>query len=302
MNGPNLPAWLDIVNHRCGRCGGRDIDPADFRRHLICPRQVAGVPPIAAPAHPPVQAAAPQRNREPDDEPAGILTEGQRVILQGAAAEIADMVDGDHDPLVGMERAARALKGLPALLTHEAVEEAAVADPAPFLARLMFGCRELADLRGVRVIVDWDLRERWKNDSPLLGSASVLSPRERDTWRGGGQVPWFRVRLSLPFWLLADDEARERLVHAQLMSCRVDDSGRELRPVTHAPTEEHAQTAERYGLTLEQTSLFLAWLRHPATPSRLRAWGLANQVVDVRTQPEPAWDDHPALFDDREVL
>lgn len=81
-------------------------------------------------------------------------------------------------------------------------------------------------------------------DQPLLGQIKRLTEQEREAWPSK-PAPYVRIRLSLPFWLLATDDERERGLHEVLSGAVIRDG----KAVKKNPDIiAHASTLGRYGL------------------------------------------------------
>lgn len=113
-------------------------------------------------------------------------------------------------------------------------------------------CEEFRPIRGRVVIYNWDaVLPRKRRLVP--GTASIVTAHQRDTWRGAGAVPWFKVDLSLFYWLACPDaDAQDRALHHLLMAFGVTDAD----PDSEEPQEpclmpfdvaEYLATVKRFG-------------------------------------------------------
>lgn len=94
----------------------------------------------------------------------------------------------------------------------------------------------------------------------LAGSPRVVPAKDRLTWRGEGDAPDFHLELSLPWWLLASEEQRERGLHDILCYLGWSDGG----PALRKPVVAHPATLARYGVGSEgEASLVFHAQRHP---------------------------------------
>lgn len=119
-----------------------------------------------------------------------------------AAAEIAGAEFAGH--------------GLPAWLRHSDLAAGFEDLAGQHLARLR-GWREFTTLATSVIEIRWSRKPIVKKD-PLLtetrcGRAKVVPTADRLAWSGEGDAPEFRLELSLPWFLLAEDDEIERGLH-----------------------------------------------------------------------------------------
>lgn len=102
------------------------------------------------------------------------------------------------------------------------------------------------------------------------GATKLVPKDERETWTGEGEPPWFRVSVSLPWWLLATYEERQRGLHDLLMACAVDSTGPRLRK---PDIVAHAATLGRFGVgDVREARAVLHAAMHPDLDEQLRAY------------------------------
>ena len=143
---------------------------------------------------------------------------------------------------------------LPIHWTAQEVREAALCigqnvDARPYLGTL-FAMPECKHYDDFPVEIVWSRKPKFVTDALttdiVLGRGALVTERERDCWLGEDPVPWVRIILHLPCWLVATDYERERALHAILMGWALSAGGDSLvrrRPDIVA----HAATLGRYG-------------------------------------------------------
>jgi hypothetical protein len=106
----------------------------------------------------------------------------------------------------------------------------------------------------------------------LAGRPRVTPAKDRLCWpEGQDEAPDFQLELSLPWWLLADHDQRERGLHDILCYLGWADGG----PVLRKPDiVAHAATLGRFGVSSarEASAVFHA-ARHPSHELALREYG-----------------------------
>lgn len=144
----------------------------------------------------------------------------------------------------------------------------------PLLERLI-GWPEFHELEGWRIELRWTrgsiVRKDFVSTEVVAARPKVISPADREAWLGGEDAPQFRLELSLPWWLLADEDQRERGLHVALAYLGVADH----QPVLRQPDiSGHAATFGRYGVSgpREVSAVFHAQ-RHPSHEIVLRELG-----------------------------
>jgi hypothetical protein len=147
----------------------------------------------------------------------------------------------------------------------------------PLVQEIVTGYPERAHLRGAVVEINWKTTS-WKSRGSLIFGKAGPTPKEyRECWTGKGAAPLFRVKLSLPYWMVADEQERRRLVHHELGHCTWKDGDRGNGPAgKHHDMEEFADTVARFGLMEDnegQGHVAIAILQHPETEIRIRPWG-----------------------------
>jgi len=267
--------------------------------HTRCARLpvVERTPPLVPPLPTSTASTAPSNRPATDDRLAGVLAElgldpdhgdpvaairGLRPALRepvahlpdadadrlvdawGRAAELAEKVSNETNRV---EMLAKDLSRMEhGCFTHEALREVLPGlhpDPADIIDEMRGGYEEFGKLVGYRILVDWHAGLTRKNRDLVFGRASVVSPKARGAWRGGGVRPWWRVELSLPYWLAAaSDAARWRLVHHELMHLAVlvtdDDEGALDKPgLRNHDVEEFVATVRRFGPSGEAQELLI---------------------------------------------
>lgn len=102
----------------------------------------------------------------------------------------------------------------------------------------------------------------------IHASIQGIPQEQRDVWPSQ-PAPAYRLRINLPYWLLADDIERERLIHHEL--CHASRIGGKIRTLPH-DIEENLDTARKYGARdLRHARLMEAALSHPRTQAMLAA-------------------------------
>jgi len=106
----------------------------------------------------------------------------------------------------------------------------------------------------------------------LAGRVKAVSIPDRLLWTGQGPAPAFRLELSLPWWLLADDDEQERGLHHLLAYCGMETGD---RPVLRkADIVAHASTLARFGVGGVRQAMAVAHAQaHPTHERLLREYG-----------------------------
>lgn len=145
---------------------------------------------------------------------------------------------------------------------------------------------ERAHLRGAVVEVRWRTG-KWKSQGAhVFGKCKPTPKAYRECWTGEGPAPAFRLQLSLPYWILASDRARARLIHHELGHAGWKDDGDPTGRTHHI--EEFADTIARFGLLEEsagQALVALAIAGHPETDIRTRPYQHRQQELF-----SPVWE------------
>lgn len=149
---------------------------------------------------------------------------------------------------------------------RDADVSAAVEDLAgPVLAKLL-SWPEFRCLEGVILELRWSTKPMVRKDvivgMPQAGRPKVVPKADRLTWTGVGKAPSFRLELSLPFWLLATVEEKERGLHDVLSYLGF---GENHTPKLRKPDiVAHAATLGRFGVAgLREASAVFHAQRHP---------------------------------------
>jgi hypothetical protein len=202
----------------------------------------------------------------------------------GAGLKEASTIEQKHGATgAGIYRMAEIFKdhGMPPWLSNLDLIEADIARELPAAAAmiryLVEHCEERAHLRPFRVEIQWWTGNKATKGKVTLGKAGPVPIRERLTWAGSGPAPWFRVQLSLPYWLLASDELRFRLLHHELGHCQieVDDAGNAKPTGRGHDVEEFSDTMARFGLfTKDQAELIAAAMGRKDTEAVGRQFGV----------------------------
>ncbi len=105
---------------------------------------------------------------------------------------------------------------------------------------------ERKHLRKAVIEIRWRLSTWSSQGSAVLGRAKPVPRADREAWTGGGPAPDFRVTLSLPYWIVATDEERRRLLHHELGHLQWKEDG---SPGSRGhDIEEFADTIRAFGL------------------------------------------------------
>ena len=155
---------------------------------------------------------------------------------------------------------------------------------------LLYHLPALRDLQEFATFATIDIEVRWSAkamirsglmiDETRPGRVKVVPTADRDTWEGGAQhAPGWRMELSLPWFLLAEEHERRRGLHSLLAYCGLKAG----KPAIRKPDiEAHATTLGRFGPSglLEAQAIAHA-VAHPSTPAELRRFrfDLAGQGV-----------------------
>lgn len=172
---------------------------------------------------------------------------------------------------------------------------------------------EFAMLARHRFLIDFAKRGIYRKDGPLLWEvigveARPLPVRERETWRGDGDVPSFRLLVSIPAWMLATEYERRRAVHNALMTVGVRGAKQEKdgsytggTPIRRQPDiVAHSHTLIRYGIHgRREVGAISAAMAHPSTAERIRRYR-CDDVGQLAMYVEPGADEHDASLPDPE--
>lgn len=172
----------------------------------------------------------------------------------------------------------------------------------PILEDLL-GLDEFADDRELPLNPDlfeirWR-RTKWMSQSRIVkGSCRPIPKAERELWEGDGDLPLWRITLSLPYWLLMDEYERRELIHHELghAQAKVLESEQEGAPVEIVPNgeghdyETFYPTKARYGAgsPFEARLLFEA-VTHPRTKAYLAQQRLNIETGEGRLYPVEPW-------------
>jgi hypothetical protein len=154
----------------------------------------------------------------------------------------------------------------PRLVPEGAIEEyrEVRADLRQRLIRLLVDCPELENAKGRRYRFTWRVTKWQSKGMPVWGSSKPIPQPQREKF---DIAESWEVILSLPVWLLLDDDGKNRLLHHELMHAATASRG-------HA-VEEWPETVARFGLGQKtQALLALAGVAHRSTFERIETWGL----------------------------
>jgi hypothetical protein len=250
---------------------------------------------------PPELVAPVASNRDVDDEDAdrssigeprgrcSTLTDDSADILNHAYSEALRMRDdSDTDPITRFEALVELLSAAPWWLTEGALEEFDITPRIQIGQALAFP--RLSEIRPYAIVVDWFTRARKNRGNYVFGQAGRASRKEREAWRGTGPAPWFRVELSLPWWLASWGGGRERLrlVCHELSHCGIEEDSRGYpRAVTVGhDVEEHCWVAREFGAWEHQ--------RQRAFVDAVLAHDSERRAMDELTRSAPDPDLAPA--------
>jgi hypothetical protein len=216
----------------------------------------------------------------------GVEDQGEALLLQGLLQQLEQHYLSNPDPLLQFalltddldgeapearlqrraDDATRAFKGGRRHIPEDGVEthRPLASDLRQRLLRLLVDFPELKDAKGVRYRFTWRTTEWRSKGAPVWGSSKPIPQPQREKF--GIRESW-EVILSLPVWLLLDDEGRNRLLHHELMHAARNCRGHDV--------EEWPETVARYGLGQQpQALLALAGVAHKSTLQRIEVWGL----------------------------
>lgn len=198
----------------------------------------------------------------------------------------------------GIDRMAKALKHLPAFVRNDDLmlaADGALPDAAELVTDIIRTCHERGYLLGKRILIEWRTGKWASSGMVVRGKAGPVPKRQRATWPPeDGPPPWYRITLSLPAWLLMDDDARYRLIHHEMGHCGVSDAG-DPSVIAH-DVEDFVSTASRFGPSHpDECRLAQAVAQHPETPIRMRSWEVDDrgqgQLFGAWKGPAPKPDD-----------
>lgn len=151
------------------------------------------------------------------------------------------------------------------------VEERALEEWVPLaddlrarLIRLIVDCPELDGARGRKYRLTWRTGKWTIQGGPCWGASKPIPQPNREKYQI--EETW-EITLSLPVWLLLDDDGKDRLLHHELMHAATNERGH--------PVAEWPETVARYGLlTRDQAVMALAGIGHASARKRVEVWGL----------------------------
>jgi hypothetical protein len=125
--------------------------------------------------------------------------------------------------------------------------------------RLIADCTEIdiESAHAAQVDVVWRVKAAGSMGMVVLGTCKPVGKRERQTWRGEGPAPLWRLTLALDVWCLLTEQERWRLVHHELMHATYKGSGKATPGGRAHDIEEFAATVARYGLMTETQAQFV---------------------------------------------
>lgn len=189
-----------------------------------------------------------------------VITGCVRVALDNAEA---DRGDAPPTSAAAREKIGKLLDFSEAYLPGHVLTEIPECDVYAMIDLLLTDCTEIdippeyAD----RVEVVWRKSAGKSAGAVVLGTCKPIGKRERQTYRGEGPSPWWRLTLALDVWILLTTEERWRLVHHELMHATVkeDAEGAIVGPSGRPhDIEDFAATVARYGLGSELQARFVA--------------------------------------------
>lgn len=313
---PRFP-WAVLLGARllwCRRCGRTELHEALTGqrpaieltkwavKHSQCPVPAAWpaqpeLPPLPANPDPPPPTPTPiptptSSNRAPDVEearptpaevPVTHLTDRDVDIIRAAYFSSVDLAERVANEANRIDMIVEDMAAAPGLIRDEALMAALpeIVSARDIVDEMVGTFEEFENIVGYRILIEWYTTGKKKNDDPVLGFAKTLSDGERQLWPGGGHTPWFRVRLSLPYWLAAHtDHARKRLAHHELMHLRlivIEQQGEDLEKprLRNHHVEEFVTTVRRFGLAgplqeefVREGARYLGLVDQPTSPDR----------------------------------
>ena len=183
--------------------------------------------------------------------------------------------------------AARSFGEAPAIVRNEDVVEAM----PDVVGRLLTGLRqrpEFQTFEGHRIEIRWTKSVLTRRDGLLVetvaGRSGVVPVGDRLAWSHNEPPPSFRFTLSLPWFVLASEDQRERALHELLCGCGVSSNG---APIRRQPDiVAHAATLGRYGVRSPREAVAVAHvIAHPSTLRVVRQFGF-----DPETRQGLLWD------------
>lgn len=218
-------------------------------------------------AHRAIDALDPPKPAAALDEPQAVAP-GLTFEQQEQLAEVVAYAEAEWrapsesvDLLTRAKRLSRYLHQLPVAdkserLPPEFTAEGLGLDALDVHARARWLRETFEEFRPIRdqvVIYNWSaVMPRKRRLVP--GVASIVPANARRTWRGTGTAPWFRVDLSLFYWLACPHiEAQDRALHHLLMAFGVTDAdpfaGEESEPcLMPFDVAEYRATVKRFGV------------------------------------------------------
>lgn len=172
------------------------------------------------------------------------------LALQQALASARDIADSRGCGEIGQKEIATYFRefGIKFCREEDLTPLEDIFDVSEMIQEIARKCEEHEHLRGRPFRVWWWVTPSVSKGRVKLGQAGAISGKDRALWPVS-PAPWFRMGLSLPFWLLATPMERLRLVHHEAMHCdiEVNDDGI-AKPITRPhDVEEFTSTIGRFG-------------------------------------------------------
>jgi hypothetical protein len=266
---PHIEAASD--GYTCRKCGSKKSLHSGFsldeknraliafaRAHERCRQSVASPAPVQAPEP---SSPATSNREETEDEDAdraslgaprsrcSTLDEDAAEVIREAYSRALELRDAERDPMARFQLLSGLLGKAPTYITEEALREFDISPRIQVEQALAFP--SLESIRGRPVVIDFFTRAKKSRGVFVFGRAGRASKKEREAWRGEGPAPWFRMELSLPWWLASWGVNRERLrlVCHELSHCGidVDQHGRPYPVTVTHDVEEFVWVAREFG-------------------------------------------------------
>lgn len=178
-------------------------------------------------------------------------------------------IRGAKEAMTGvmMDGLAESWSALPKTIPHSRLGKVIECDEVRPIIEKLCPLDEFAAVRGLTpemFEIVWKTRAVKSGGAYKLGSMGPIPEEKRDLWKGDLPVPLFRLTLALPYWILATDQERERLIHHEL--CHADVATKAKPSTRPHAIEENFETIKRYGpRDQSHAELILAGAVHPRT-------------------------------------
>ena len=171
------------------------------------------------------------------------------------------------------------LSGEDRIIVPPDLDVKSLSQPHALLISLMTRCSEFKALRSKGIRIRWSTRNRTSRGAPRKVFTTPVGLADRQSWTGTVEAPWFVLDLSLPWWLVADEEERASWLHHALMQMGIKEtsSGAQSPQKRFPDMVSFISTVGRFGpKTMEEGRFLNEGNNHPRTAPKLEEWGFSE--------------------------